>query len=179
MPRVPALLLKERVNMNKLHQVYVGIGSNIKRRQHISSGIKYLRENFGLLQLSPIYVTKAVGFDGDDFFNLVAGFESELNALQIEQILKQIEHENGRDRNQVKFSARTLDIDLLLYDDLIMHEQGISVPRDEILKYAFVLKPLSEIAGELIHPETGHSIQSHWNNFNQDEQRLENIAIDF
>ena len=164
--------------MNKLHQVYVGIGSNIKRQEHITSGIKYLQEKFGPLQLSPVYVTAAVGFDGDDFYNLVAGFKSELAASAIEQSLKQIERENGRDHQQAKFSARTLDIDLLLYDEMILHEQGISVPRDEILKYAFVLKPLADIAANLIHPETGQSIQAHWDAFNQNEQTLERIEIE-
>ena len=165
--------------MKNLHQVYVGIGSNINRHKHISNGLIQLNEKFEQLHLSSVYMTKAVGFDGDDFYNLAAGFRSPMDATAIEQILKQIERENGRDHQQAKFSARTLEIDLLLFDDLILHQHGIAVPRDEILKYAFVLKPLAEIAGAVIHPETGQSIQSHWDSFDPKEQSMQKLELDF
>jgi len=164
--------------MNNMHQVYVGIGSNIDRKIHISNGIRQLIDHFKELQLSPVYITQAVGFDGDDFYNLVAGFKTTLTVKEIESRLKQIERDNGRDHSQAKFSARTLDIDLLLYDDDILHSQGFAVPRDEILKYAFVLKPLADIAGATIHPETGRSIQSHWEGFNHNEEEMRLLEWD-
>ena len=155
---------KEHTEMSK-HLVYVGIGSNIEQEKYIRLAVQSLEESFGeqcQLLLSPVYKTQAIGFDGDDFFNLVASFLSNLSPTEVEQKLKEIEHKNGRRRNQEKFSARTLDIDLLLYDQEIIEDNGISVPRDEIEKYAFVLSPLADLAPDLIHPKTKKTISMMW-----------------
>ena len=162
------------------HLVYVGIGSNIEQEKYIRLSAQYLKERFGgdcQLTLSPVYKTRAVGFDGDDFFNLVASFYTDLSPIDVEENLKAIELENGRKRDQDKFSARTLDIDLLLYDDAIIQSDGISVPRDEIQKYAFVLSPLADLAPELIHPQTQKSMADMWQSMRQktDSQALEKI----
>ncbi len=165
--------------MNK-HLVFVGIGSNIEQEKYIRLAAQYLQQAFGndcRLKLSPVYKTRAVGFDGDDFYNLVASFYTTMTVIEVEQILKQIEHENGRQRNQIKFSARTLDIDLLLYDQLIIQQDGISVPRDEIEKYAFVLSPLADLAPDLKHPQTGKTMHKMWGEMKPrtDEHALQKI----
>ncbi len=155
---------KEHTEMSK-HLVYVGIGSNIEQEKYIRLAVQFLEESFGeqcQLLLSPVYKTQAIGFDGDDFFNLVASFVSNLSAIEVAQKLKEIEHKNGRRRSQEKFSARTLDIDLLLYDQEIIEDNGISVPRDEIEKYAFVLSPLADLAPDLVHPKTKQTISMMW-----------------
>lgn len=147
------------------HLVYVGIGSNIEQEKYIRIAAKSLVETFGSdcqLQLSPVYKTQAVGFEGDDFFNLVACFHTDLSPYGVESALKEIEHSHGRKRNQNKFSARNLDIDLLLYDQEIIHTNGINVPRDEVEKYAFVLAPLADLSPDLIHPETHQTISTMW-----------------
>ena len=147
------------------HLVYVGIGSNIEQEKYIRLAAQYLRKAFGdqcHLLLSPVYKTQAIGFAGDDFYNLVASFSTELSAFDVEKKLKEIEHQNGRRRHQEKFSARTLDIDLLLYDQEIIDSNGISIPRDEIEKYAFVLSPLADLTPDLIHPQTQKSIAEMW-----------------
>ncbi len=147
------------------HLVYVGIGSNIDQEKYIRLAVKYLRDSFGeycQLLLSPVYKTQAVGFDGDDFFNLAASFLTDLTPFEVEKKLKEIEHKNGRRRDQEKFSARTLDIDLLLYDQEIINSNGIRIPRDEIEKYAFVLSPLADLAPELLHPETKITVAEMW-----------------
>jgi len=147
------------------HLVYVGIGSNIDQEKYIRLAVKYLRDSFGeycQLLLSPVYKTQAVGFDGDDFFNLAASFLTDLTPFEVEKKLKEIEHKNGRRRDQEKFSARTLDIDLLLYDQEIIDSNGIRIPRDEIEKYAFVLSPLADLAPELLHPETKITVAEMW-----------------
>jgi 2-amino-4-hydroxy-6-hydroxymethyldihydropteridine diphosphokinase len=153
--------------MNKSHQIYLGIGSNINRNFHIEMAISELKSHFGKLIVSPVYESPAVGFKGDNFYNLVACLESNLSLNEINNIIKIIEDKSGRDRTQAKFSARTLDIDLLLFDDQVLHSQGINIPRDEILKHAFVLKPLYDIAPNLIHPETQQDIKSYWLQFQQ------------
>jgi len=167
--------------MNK-HLVYVGIGSNIEQDKYIRLAVHYLAESFGehcQLQLSPVYKTQAVGFEGDDFFNLVASFITDLSPVEVEQTLKDIEHKNGRRRDQEKFSARTLDIDLLLYDQEIINNNSISVPRDEIEKYAFVLSPLADLAPNLIHPQTQQSMSEMWQKLSKQSHAGELQKIDF
>jgi len=153
-------------------RVYVSIGSNIDRRRNVAAAISALAREFGELQQSRTYETEAVGFEGDPFYNLVVGFESELGPQQIAQILRRIEDDRGRQRSSGKFSARTLDLDLLLYDDLVLDEQGLKLPRPEILDYAFVLRPLAEIAGELRHPVTGFSFATLWDEFDPTAQPM-------
>ncbi|MFK5986936.1 MAG: 2-amino-4-hydroxy-6-hydroxymethyldihydropteridine diphosphokinase [Pseudomonadota bacterium] len=149
------------------HQIYIGIGTNINRKFHIHLAITELKKYFNKLIISPVYESPAEGFIGTDFLNLVVYLESNLCRTEVETIFKKIEDQSGRDRSQEKFSSRTLDIDLLLFDDQVLHSQGINVPRDEIVKYAFVLKPLYDIAPDVIHPENKQSIATLWQNFNK------------
>jgi 2-amino-4-hydroxy-6-hydroxymethyldihydropteridine diphosphokinase len=131
---------------------YVSVGSNIDKAKNINAGLNSLREMFGELSISPIYETAAVGFDGDDFYNLVVGFESDLSAHAVFQILRELEFKHGRSSNSQKFSPRSLDLDLLLYGEEIIDDGILKLPRVDIEKYAFVLQPLADIAPNLIHP---------------------------
>ena len=142
--------------------VYVSIGSNIERHKHIAAGIVALIEAFGVLSLSPIYETPAEGFEGDAFFNLVAGFESEETPQRLNQIFKQIEDDHGRERDAEKFSSRTLDIDLLLYGDEVIDEDGVQVPRDEIERYSFVLQPLADLQPNQLYPGRKTTFRQMW-----------------
>jgi 2-amino-4-hydroxy-6-hydroxymethyldihydropteridine diphosphokinase len=124
------------------------------------------------LLLSTVYESAAVGFDGAPFYNLVAGFDTELSITQIVTRLRAIEQEHGRTRDGPKFSPRTLDIDLLTYGDRAVTEGGIELPRDEITYYSFVLGPLAELAGDEVHPLTGKSYRRLWQEFDHDSQPL-------
>jgi 2-amino-4-hydroxy-6-hydroxymethyldihydropteridine diphosphokinase len=146
---------------------YISIGSNINRERHIPASLKALEQHFGKLTLSNIYETDAIGFSGDPFYNLIVGFNSELDVKTIVDLLRQIELDNGRNRECKKFSARTLDLDLVLYGDQIINEGRIQIPRDEIERYAFVLEPLAEVAGHLRHPVTGMRYAEMWSNFDK------------
>ena len=159
--------------------VYVSIGSNIGREQNIRAGVAELRARFGELVLSSVYESEAVGFDGDSFYNLVAGFDTSLSPQQVAAALRTIEEAHGRVRNGPRFSSRTLDIDLLLYDDLILHEGKLEIPRDEITKNAFVLWPLAEIAPQLGHPQLGVSYGALWAAFDRQSQPLWPVAFEF
>lgn len=158
-------------------QVYVGIGSNIERASNVRLGVAALRERFGDIQLSSVFESEAVGFDGEAFYNLVAGFQTDLGVEQVAAILREIEGQHGRVRGGERYSARTLDIDLLIYGELVACTDEYRVPRDEIARCAFVLQPLAEIAPDLCHPEAGESFASMWAKFDKSSQRLH--AVDF
>ena len=136
----------------KNHKVYVGIGSNINQVMHISACIKALNNVFTSLELSPTYESSSMGFDGPNFYNLVAAFRTEHDVIKLKKILNAIERENGRSLGEVKFSSRTLDIDILYFDDLIDIQKNI--PRSEIVKFDFVLRPLNDLCPAHIHPVT-------------------------
>ena len=144
-------------------RVYVGVGSNIEREKNIRGGLAALARRYGALTLSPVYQARAIGFAGDDFFNLVAAFDTGKTVAELENGLRRIEFEHGRRREEDRFSARTLDLDLLLYGDLVSRRHR--VPRADITEYAFVLKPLFDLAPDLIHPQAGRRIREIWQAF--------------
>ncbi len=141
---------------------YLGLGSNVNARSNILSGIAALREAFDNIRLSPAYQTRAVGFDGADFINLVASIETMLQPLELKQFLNELEDRHGRARNVAKFSDRTLDIDILLYDDLYLVSPLLKIPRAEILAFTHVLKPLVDLAPSLLHPACRKTIAEIW-----------------
>ncbi|SKA67646.1 2-amino-4-hydroxy-6-hydroxymethyldihydropteridinediphosphokinase [Thiothrix eikelboomii] len=136
-------------------EVYVSIGSNIEPELHFCACLAALHARFGQLQCSTIYRTPAVGFDGECFLNAVVSFHTELSSLALQAWLKQLETQQGRERSHQKFSARSLDLDLLLYADSI--EPAQKLPHPDILHYNFVLQPLAELAPEQKHPILGES----------------------
>ena len=145
--------------------VYLGLGSNIDARANISSGIDALRQAFGRVECSPVYQTPAFGFEGDDFINLVARVETDMSPLKLKSFLTDLEDRHGRDRQAPKFSDRTLDIDTLLYDDLYLLSPALSIPHGDILEAAHVLKPLADLAPDLLHPVVRETIIKLWKEF--------------
>lgn len=154
--------------------IYISIGSNQNAEAQIRYGVKRLQEMFSQLELSSVYESEAVGFDGDNFLNLVAKATTQLTISQVDQAFKRIEKAAGRRRDVPKFSDRTLDIDLLLYDDLVC-EKPIRLPRGEITKHAFVLLPLAEISPQLKHPVEKKNYQQMWQDFKKKEQQQQRI----
>lgn len=160
--------------------VWLSIGSNIDRERHIRAGIADLRAQFGELVLSTVYETPSEGFDGDPFYNLVAGFETDLPPEQLHVALRAIENAHGRERTGPKFSARTLDIDLLTYGEEVTERGGKTLPRDEILKYAFVLGPLAEVAPDERHPQDGRRYAELWRDFDASAKAaMKAVAFDW
>ncbi|MCI0505868.1 MAG: 2-amino-4-hydroxy-6-hydroxymethyldihydropteridine diphosphokinase [Gammaproteobacteria bacterium] len=148
-------------------QVYVSVGSNINRETMVRSCIAELDETFDGLVKSSVYESIAVGFEGDNFYNLVVGFKAD-DPREVARILRAIELAHGRHRGEKQFAPRTLDLDLLLFGDLDLHSQGLDVPRNEIIRYAFVLGPLAELAPEAIHPSLKKSYQDLWSEYCRD-----------
>jgi 2-amino-4-hydroxy-6-hydroxymethyldihydropteridine diphosphokinase len=153
-------------------RVYVSIGSNIDKDQHIRQGVQELAAHYAPLTLSKVYESHAIGFEGDDFYNLVVGFDTQDTLTRISAVLTGIEQRCGRVRNGVRFGPRTLDLDILLYGNLVQHDDTHPLPRGEIEEYACVLRPLAEIAPNERHPETGITYRDMWRRFSDAAQPL-------
>jgi len=145
--------------------VYLGLGSNIDPEENIRLGLRELRRRFGELGISDIYQSAALGFEGADFLNLAVGLESNATPGNIHEQIEAIHRVAGRQRDEARYLSRALDIDLLLYGDLVVAGPPLQLPRPDVLEYSFVLKPLSEIAPDLVHPETGKTLSEHWQEF--------------
>lgn len=156
-------------------QLFIGMGSSINRLENIQSGLASLKKVFGKLTVSTVYESEAVGFSGENFYNLVVELHTNLSPEQLIAQLKAIETLHGRPLKTIKFAPRTLDLDLLLYDQKI--DSSINLPRAEITKNAFVLKPLAELAPQLKHPLLGETYQSLWDNYPHSSQKLWKIDI--
>jgi len=140
--------------------VYVGVGSNIEPVRNIAVAVEALREAVGAIALSSAYRNPPVGFNGDDFLNLVLRFSSASGPESVEKLLGDLERNAGRERARTESGPRSLDLDLLLYGSLV--DAKLRLPRDDILAYSFVLCPLAELAPDLTHPISGMSIAECW-----------------
>jgi len=160
-------------------RLYVSVGSNVDREANIRAAAQALRGHYGQLHMSAVYESRAVGFDGNDFYNLVIGFDTEEGPRAVAGTLKSIEDRQGRSRAAPRFSDRTLDLDLILYGDRVMREEGLLLPRPEVLEHAFVLKPLAEIAGNELHPVVNKTYGELWSAFEAPGQVLRRVDFQF
>jgi 2-amino-4-hydroxy-6-hydroxymethyldihydropteridine diphosphokinase len=156
--------------------VYVSAGSNIDPQHHLRAACRRLAERFGSLSMSSVYRTKAVGFDGDDFLNLVLSFSTDLDVHTVIACLDEAEVRAGRARSAESFVPRTLDLDLLLYGQQVLDESAVRVPRADILQYAFVLAPIAELAPDLRHPVDGRTMRELWSAFEGGDQGIRRLA---
>jgi 2-amino-4-hydroxy-6-hydroxymethyldihydropteridine diphosphokinase len=156
----------------------VGIGSNIAREHNVRAALTALRAHYGPTRHSRVYKNRAIGFDGAPFYNLVATFETSEPPETIVATLHAIEQQQGRVRGTAKFGPRSIDLDLLLYGDLVRDDGTLRLPRDEIREYACVLGPLAELLPDDVHPETGETFARMWARFPQSRQPLTPVALD-
>jgi 2-amino-4-hydroxy-6-hydroxymethyldihydropteridine diphosphokinase len=153
-------------------RVYLSLGSNLEPARYLRAAIDELRARFGALSVSPAYRSKAVGFDGADFVNLAVGLDTDLSPEALNDWLHALEDRHGRRRDVPRYSDRTLDVDIVLYDDLVRQGEGhLDIPRKE-LRHAFVLKPIADIAPQLKHPLTGQTMAALWSSFPIDSEPL-------
>ncbi len=155
---------------------YLSLGSNIDPEKNLQAAIVDLRVQFGMVVLSSVYRCPAIGFDGPDFLNMAAIIETTMSPVDLNDWLHALEDRHGRRRDQPRFASRTLDIDIVLYDDLILRGAGnLELPRKE-LKHAFVLCPLAEIAPQLIHPLLQKPLAQLWSEFEMGSEPLQRVA---
>ncbi|WP_394129671.1 2-amino-4-hydroxy-6-hydroxymethyldihydropteridine diphosphokinase [Shewanella maritima] len=159
-------------------QIFISLGTNIDPQRHLTAGLVELHQAFGELQFSRVFESEPVGFSGTNFLNMVAIAQTDKPIADVVSIFKQIEQDNGRVRGEKKFSPRSLDIDLLLYDDAVCSEP-VALPRGEILYNAFVLWPLAEVAPHLLHPIKQQTYAQLWHDYDKSTQKLWPVDFDF
>jgi 2-amino-4-hydroxy-6-hydroxymethyldihydropteridine diphosphokinase len=148
-------------------QVYVAAGSNIEPERHLALAAAELERRFPGVRFSPWYRNRAVGFEGEDFINFVAGFATELPVAEVLTSLHAIEALCGRARDAPRWAPRSMDLDVLLYGDLICHEPHLKLPRPDLLKRAYMLGPLAALAPDVVHPTEGRTIGELWSRFDR------------
>ena len=148
--------------MTDVRQVYVAIGSNCQREVMLSAAYQRLKNYFTVICLSPVYRSKAVGFIGDDFYNAVIRFSTDNSLPKTNKILHQIERHLDPAAKTYKNKRCKIDLDLLLYGDMTVTTAQYELPRADIIKYAFVLRPLADIAPTRKHPQLAKTYEVLW-----------------
>jgi len=157
---------------------YVAAGSNVRPRASLTEALRLLAREFPGLAASRAYSNPAVGFQGDDFINLVVRFPADLPTETLFERLKSVERVCGREPGAPKWGPRTLDLDLLLHGDVVGRVAGKALPHPDLLTRAWVLGPLAELAPGLVHPVTGDRMDALWRNFDQRAHPLTPATLD-
>lgn len=145
-------------------EVVLGVGSNNDREQHICNGLSYLQQQFGELQLSPVYESFSSQKEQKHlYYNLVLSLQTNLDYQTLKQQLREIEEKNGRQRHTLEV---TLDLDILLYGD--ESNPVTPLPHPDILNCAYVLRPLSDLFPEKQHPTMMKNYKELWHTFSGD-----------
>ena len=147
--------------------VYVAAGSNVEPERNLALAASELRREFPDVRFSPWYRNQAVGFDGDDFINFVAGFTTDLPVEEVVARFHAIEALCGRPPGAPRWAPRSMDLDILLYGELLRNEPRLKLPRPDLLKRPFMLGPLADLAPGLIHPTEKVSIAELWRRFDR------------
>jgi 2-amino-4-hydroxy-6-hydroxymethyldihydropteridine diphosphokinase len=145
--------------------VYVAAGSNVDPVNHLQMALRELRRIYAPLKVSPAYRNKAVGFTGDDFINLVVGFSTDEPVARVREQLQQVESLCGRQPDAPKWASRSMDLDILLYGQLVSNEPGLVIPRPDLLRRPYMLKPMADIAPGVQHPLQKKSLRELWEAF--------------
>jgi 2-amino-4-hydroxy-6-hydroxymethyldihydropteridine diphosphokinase len=157
-------------------EVYVAAGSNVEPERRMEQAVAELARGFPGVRFSSWYRNRAAGFEGDDFINLVAGFSTALPVHAVLERLQAIEGRCGRGRDAPRWAPRSMDLDVLLYGDLICEEPGLKLPRPDLVKRAYMLGPLAELAPEVMHPTAGLSVGELWSRFDRQAHPLERMS---
>ena len=161
----------------KKTEVFLSIGSNIDPEENLKYACRELKKAFGNIQISSVYRNKSIGFEGNDFLNMVVKVKSTFSPSEMLDFLGRVESATGRDIGTGVFDSRTLDIDMILYGDLVHPEEPLKIPRKDIELYSFVLCPLAEIDPNGIHTVIGKTFKDLWESFEQEKHPLNKVSI--
>jgi 2-amino-4-hydroxy-6-hydroxymethyldihydropteridine diphosphokinase len=157
--------------------VFVAAGSNIEPLRHLGAALAGLARSYAPLTISPAYQNKAVGFEGDDFVNLVVGFATNDSLERVRTRLQEIETDCGRPRDAPKWAPRAMDLDILLYGDEVRNEAGLVVPRPDLLKRPYMLKPMCDIAPDVMHPTQQRTMRELWQSFEGKDHAMTVVKV--
>jgi 2-amino-4-hydroxy-6-hydroxymethyldihydropteridine diphosphokinase len=159
-------------------EVYVAAGSNVRPREHLRRAIALMRQVWPDLRVSGAYRNKAVGFEGEDFINLVAGFATDQSLAEVLDELHRIEAACGRPREAPKWAPRSMDLDVLLYGDTVGEFPGAVLPRGDLLRRPYMLGPAAEIAPSFVHPTEGRTLGDLWAAFDVEGHEMRPVSLE-
>jgi len=159
-------------------RIFVAIGGNIEPQQRVPRAAGELRRRFPGVRFSSCYRNPAHGFAGADFYNAVAEAETALELSAVQAQLQEVEALCGRARTDAKWAPRAMDLDLLLFGDLVVKTERFELPRPDLLRRAYMLGPLAELAPQQRHPLTGRTMSEHWHELAAQPHVLDALALD-
>jgi 2-amino-4-hydroxy-6-hydroxymethyldihydropteridine diphosphokinase len=158
-------------------EVFVAAGSNVEPLANLRLALGQLASHYPGLRCSRAYKNRAVGFDGDDFVNLVVAFDTDEDLRQVIERLHAAEAACGRARNAPKWASRSMDLDILLYGSLVCEEPGLTLPRPDLLRRPYMLRPMVELAPALRHPSLGSTMSALWESFDGDAHAMQPVDL--
>lgn len=158
-------------------EVFVAAGSNVEPVVNLRRALAMLRSAYPGLRASRAWRNTAVGFEGDDFVNLVVGFETDEPLPAVIARQHGIEAACGRARDAPRWAARSMDLDVLLYGDRVSDELGLTLPRPDLVRRAYMLGPMAELAPELLHPTLGLTMRELWQRFDRAAHPMHEIDL--
>jgi 2-amino-4-hydroxy-6-hydroxymethyldihydropteridine diphosphokinase len=159
--------------------ITLGIGSNINAVENLTSCLDMLLLHFHDMAMSSVFESDAIGYDGAPYLNMVVGMETEMSMREVVAFIKEIERKHGRQNGQPSLSSTTLDIDILTFGHEKGVVEGVKLPRPEIAKNAFVLWPLSQVAGRHRHPELNQTYADLWKVYDKKSQKLKPVHFEW
>lgn len=157
--------------------VYVAAGSNVEPVANLRRALEVLARHHPNLRCSTAWRNAAVGFEGEDFVNLVAAFDTNDELRAVLAQLHEAEAACGRARHAPKWAPRTMDLDLLLFGDAVIDEPGLTLPRPDLVRRAYMLGPVAELAPDLVHPTLGRTLGELWGAFDREAHPMQRVDL--
>jgi 2-amino-4-hydroxy-6-hydroxymethyldihydropteridine diphosphokinase len=157
---------------------YISGGSNIEPEKHLLRAAHELKRSFPGARFSRCYRNRAIGFEGPDFINFAAELPVQGDATALRTELQRIEALCGRAPDAPRWAPRSMDLDVLLFGDEVFSLPGLIVPRPDLVRRAFMLGPLAEIAPTVVHPRELQRLDVLWQQFDRAAHPLIAIELD-
>jgi 2-amino-4-hydroxy-6-hydroxymethyldihydropteridine diphosphokinase len=157
--------------------VFVAAGSNVNPSEHLRIALAEIERIYAPLRVSPAYRNKAVGFDGEDFINLVVAFDTDEPVEQVRERLQAVEAVCGRLRDAPRWAPRTMDLDILLYGDRVNDEPGLVLPRPDLVRRPYMLKPMADLDPDFVHPTLGKTMRELWRDLERENHEMVPVTI--